>query len=74
MTRRPDYDRLAALDRRLARERPVDHARNLRLAEGLRLEAIALGVLPPADPLAGIETDVRRARILNRLDVRDATR
>ena len=72
--RRPDYARLDALDRRLARERPVDHARNLRVVEALRQEAVALGVWPPADPLAGVEADVRRARILNRLNVRDAPR
>jgi len=72
--RRPDYARLAALDRQLARERPVDHAQNLKIVEGLLQEAIALGVWPPADKLAGLDVDIRRARILNRLDVRDASR
>ncbi|MEO0559228.1 MAG: hypothetical protein AAF170_13710 [Bacteroidota bacterium] len=72
--RRPDYTRLADLDRQLARERPVDHAQNLRIVEALRQEAIALGVWPPKDRLEGIEVDIRRARILNRLDVRDAPR
>ena len=66
--RRPDYDRLAALDRRLARGRPVDHRQNLRLVDGLRQQAVALGVWPPPDPLAGVEVDVRVARVLNRLD------
>ena len=28
-------------------------------------EGVALGVLPPSDPLEGIETDIRLARILN---------
>lgn len=28
-------------------------------------EAITLGVFPPADPLAGVEVDIRMARILN---------
>jgi hypothetical protein len=28
-------------------------------------EGVTLGVLPPADPLAGIEVDIRMARILN---------
>jgi hypothetical protein len=28
-------------------------------------EGVALGVLPPADPLEGIEVDIRMARILN---------
>jgi hypothetical protein len=65
--RRPDYARLDALDRRLARERPVDHARNLRVVEALRREAVALGVWPPTDKLAGVEVDVRLARVLNGL-------
>ncbi len=72
--RHPDFARVAALDRRLARERPVDHAQNLRIVEGLIAEARALGVWPPADPLEGVEVDVRVARVLNRLDVRDASR
>ena len=67
--RRPDFDRVAALDRRLARDQPVDHARALRLVAGLVAEARALGVWPPADPLAGVETDVRVARVVNGLDV-----
>lgn len=66
--RRPDYDRLAALDRQLVRGHPVDHAQNLRLVEALRQQAVALGVWPPGDPLAGVEVDVRVARILNRRD------
>ena len=65
--RRPDYARLAALDRRLACERPVDYTQNLRIVEALRQEAVALGVWPPADPLEGIEVDIRLARILNGL-------
>ena len=68
--RRPDYARLAALERRLAREQPVDVARNFRIVEALRQEAVALGVWPPADPLAGIEVDIRVARILNGLEDR----
>ena len=73
--RRPDYARLAALDRRLARERPVDPDQNRRIVDALLQEAIALGVWPPDDPLEGIEVDIRLARILNGLgDVRDAPR
>ncbi|MEM7787544.1 MAG: hypothetical protein AAF594_07450 [Bacteroidota bacterium] len=47
-----------ALDRRLARERPLTHAQALRLVDELRREAVALGV----------------ARVLNRIDVRNAAR
>lgn len=54
----------------MLREDP-DHQRNLRIAEALYDHARRLGVLPPEDPLEGIEVDVRLARIIN---VRGATR
>ncbi|HLT46343.1 MAG TPA: hypothetical protein VK002_03870 [Rubricoccaceae bacterium] len=71
---RPDFARLADLNDALARRDPPDHARNLRIVEALRQEAVALGVWPPDDPLAGLDVDLRLARVLNRLDVRDAPR
>ena len=43
----------------------VDYYRNLRVFEALYTEAQRLGVLPPAAPLAGIETRVALARDLN---------
>jgi hypothetical protein len=72
---RPDFARLRALDDELARRRPPDLERGLRIVEALREEAVALGVWPPADPLEGIEVDLRLARVLNGLpDVREAPR
>ena len=65
---RPDFARVEALDRVRARGVAPDHARNLRLADALLAEARALGMSPPADKLAGIEVDLRVARVLNRLD------
>lgn len=49
----------------IAAEKP-DYRRNLQYFEALYQEAVALGVLPPADPLAGIEVDIRIAAILAR--------
>lgn len=37
----------------------------LRIFEGLWKEGCALGVLPPKDPMEGIETDIRIAAALN---------
>jgi len=37
----------------------------LKLFEAMWEEGIHLGVLPPKDPLEGIEVDIRMARILN---------
>ena len=44
---------------------PPDFRRNLRLVEALYDLARSLGAFPPAEPLAGLETDIRMARILN---------
>jgi hypothetical protein len=42
-----------------------DFFRNLRIFEGLYQEAKKLGTIPPADPLEGIEKNIRLARVLN---------
>jgi hypothetical protein len=44
---------------------PADFQRNLRLVQAMYDLARTLGVFPPEDPLAGLETDIRVARILN---------
>jgi hypothetical protein len=62
---RPDFARLRALDADRVRQRSPNLERNLRIVEALRQEAIALGKWPPADPLEGIEVDIRLARVLN---------
>jgi hypothetical protein len=56
---------LRAFEDDLARRTPPDHLGNLRLVEAMLEEARQLGVWPPADPLEGIEVDIRMARILN---------
>jgi hypothetical protein len=63
--RRPDFEKFAAWEREYARSQPVDYDRNVRLYEGLYQEAVALGVLPSADLLEGIEHKIRLARLLN---------
>jgi hypothetical protein len=44
---------------------PLSYPQALRQFTALWQEAVALGVLPPQDPLEGIEVDLRIARILN---------
>jgi hypothetical protein len=44
---------------------PPDFQRNLRLLESMYELARSLGAFPPADPLAGLDTKIRVARILN---------
>ena len=47
------------------REGRPDHAKSLKIFTQLWDEGRAKGGLPPVDPMDGIETDVRVARILN---------
>ena len=51
-------------DEQARRGRP-DYATNLGIFTALWEEARALGVLPLADPLEGIATDIRLAEVLN---------
>lgn len=44
---------------------PPDFQRNLRLLQAMYDLARSLGAFPPAEPLAGLDTDIRMARILN---------
>ncbi|MBI5561745.1 MAG: hypothetical protein HY894_02665 [Deltaproteobacteria bacterium] len=52
-------------DEFLRQEGRLDHARALAIFTGMWEEAVALGVLPPKDPMEGIDVDIRVARILN---------
>ena len=52
---------------RAQERRPPNHARNLRIADGLLEEAWALGVFPLENPLEGIEVDIEFARALRRV-------
>lgn len=48
------------------RKERLTYRKSLKLVESLWKEGMAMGVLPPKDPLEGIETDIKLARILNR--------
>jgi hypothetical protein len=60
-----DRKLLEEFEKREHREERLSHAQALRLFEAMWREAAALGVLPPEDPLEGIEADIRLARVLN---------
>ncbi len=62
-----DGDLLAEFERAYtASERP-DYLEGLKVFEAMWEEGLLLGVLPPEDPLEGIEVDIRMANILNSL-------
>jgi hypothetical protein len=61
-----DFDAVKQFEDDLARqEGRLEHSRALEIFTRLWEEGCALGVLPPADPLEGIETDITIARVLN---------
>lgn len=56
---------LTQFEREYLRHEKTDYFSSLRLFEEMWKEGVFLGVLPPKDPLEGIEVDLRIARILN---------
>lgn len=48
----------------------VSHEQARELFAALWQEGVMLGLLPPADPMAGIEVDIRMARILNSCSIK----
>ena len=63
--RRPDFARAEAAVRARARSVRPDAAADRRVFAALLTEARALGVWPPADPLAGLDAAIRVARVGN---------
>jgi len=61
-----NYTRLKKLNDDLSRKTgPLDFAKSLKIFTEMWKEAVSLGIMPPDDPMEGIETDIRVARILN---------
>ena len=58
---------LRKFERNLVRAEKPDYSQNVRIAEALRREAVALEVLPPKNPLEGIEVKIRIAEAVNRV-------
>ena len=57
--------RLTEFEDKLIRETVLDVATRFRLFEAMVQEARTVGALPPADPLEGIEVDIRLAKALH---------
>ena len=62
-----------AFEKEWERRHAADWESNWRVFEALLEHARALGVWPPADPLEGLDVDIRVARIVNTY-VRDTSR
>lgn len=60
-----NYDILEDFEKERIKKEKLTFEEALKLFEAMWQEGIDLGVLPPRDPLEGIEVDIRIARILN---------
>jgi len=56
---------LLSFEREIVKKNKADHQANVRLFEAMFAEAVALGIFPPRDPLAGIDVDIRIAKAVN---------
>lgn len=63
MIKNPDI--LERLEREIIKKERLSFKRALALFEAMWKEGVNLGVLPPKNPLEGIEVDIKIARILN---------
>ena len=63
MIKNPDI--LEQLEREVIKKEKLSFRQALSIFEAMWEEGVSLGVLPPADPLEGIDVDIKIARILN---------
>lgn len=63
MRKNPDI--LEQLEREVIKKEKLSFRQALSIFEAMWEEGVSLGVLPPADPLEGIDVDIKIARILN---------
>ena len=63
----PDYKQLRRFEDLLLKNSKATIEDNLKIVNQLHDQAVALGIFPLKDPLAGIEYDIKRSRLLNGL-------
>lgn len=56
---------LQEFEREQVRKEKVDRVRNFRMLEAMYQEAVELGIFPLKDPLDGLETDIKIAKVVN---------
>lgn len=72
MIKNPDI--LERFERELIKKDRLSFEQALALFEAMWKEGVTLGVLPPRNPLEGIESDIRIARIFNCLKNSQSTK
>ena len=56
---------LLKFENKITRKGKVDVLKNFRLVDAMYKEAVSLGIFPQKDTLAGIETDLKIAKVIN---------
>ncbi|MFW6129071.1 MAG: hypothetical protein ACOC6P_02350 [Candidatus Aminicenantaceae bacterium] len=57
--------KIRQFEKKYKKEKDINIEHNFSIIEALLAEAVELGVLPLKQPLEGLETDIRIARIVN---------
>jgi hypothetical protein len=60
-----DYKKLKIFEQELIKKEKIDIKRNFQIVDALYREAVDLGVIPLKDPLDGLKTDIRIAKVVN---------
>jgi len=60
-----NFNVLEQLKREMIKKEKLSFRQALIIFEAMWKEGVSFGVLPPKDPLEGIDVDIRVARILN---------
>jgi predicted transcriptional regulator YheO len=63
MIKNPDY--LKRFEKELIKNSKVDIEKNFQIVEALYKEAVELGIFPLKDPLLGLETKIKIAKVIN---------
>jgi len=66
--------RLRDFEKEQIRSESPDYFRNLEIYEALHEEAVALGVLPPDDPMEAARIDIQRTRVFHVRENTDSDR
>jgi len=56
---------LESFEKKLMKKEKLDIRSNFRIVDALYHEAVELGAIPMKDPLEGIETDIKVAKVVN---------
>ena len=60
-----DYQAFQQFEKLLMRKEKVDIKKNFQIVNALYREALKFGIIPLKNPLDGLETDIKIAKVIN---------